>query len=226
MNARTALTACAFIACVGSVWAVLTQRQQLATLRSERQGSAREINPAAVAEMQNPSAIQAGAPVSEQLLQLRNEVTRLSARKRGLAAVAEENERLKSQLESSSTNAQGGNQLPPGYIRKAQARFAGYSTPENTFQSFLWALRNHETRALMQSLTPAAAQRLQARLEDPSQAAEFFKNLDALPGLAIQNRKDKQDGWVQFEIEVVPGMPKETMSLQSIGGEWKLDMPF
>ena len=228
MNARPAVTACALIVCAGSVWAVLAQRQQLSTLRAERQ--AMVITPdegsAVPGERQSDTASQSDAAHSEELLRLRNEVTRLNARKRGLAGVVEENERLKSQLESSQTNAQAGNQLPAGYIRKAQAQFAGYSTPENAFNSFLWALRTHETTMLLQSLTPGAAQKLQARLQDPGQAGEFFRNLDALPGLAIQNRKDQPDGSVQFEVEIMPGMPKETMGLQLISGEWKLDLPF
>src|SRR5262249_42307138 len=117
-------------------------------------------------------------------------------------------------------------QLPAGYLRKREAKFVGYSTPENAFQSFLWALGNHETNALFHALTPGAAQKLQARLEDPSQAVEFFKGIDAIPGLAPQNRKDQPDGSVQFEVEAVPGLRKETMSLRLISGEWKLDLPF
>lgn len=228
MNLRTALTACALIACGGSVWAVLAQRQQLARLRAEGQTPriTTDDSSAVPNEGQSQAAGQPGSAYSEELLRLRDEVTRLNARKRGLAGVIQENKTLKSQLESSRTNAQAGNQLPAGYIRKANAQFAGYSTPEDTFHSFLTALRNHDTEMLLQSLTPGAAQKLQTRLQDAAQAKEFFKNLDSLPGLAIQNRKDKPDGSLQFDVEIAPGLPAETMSLQSINGEWKLEPPF
>jgi hypothetical protein len=228
MNLRTTLTAGALIACLGSVWAVLAQRQQLATLQAEGRSltSDREDNSAASTQGQSQTATQPSTANSEELLRLRDEVTRLNARKRGLAGVTQENERLKSQLESSRTNAQAANQLPPGYIRRTQAQFAGYRTPEDTFQSFLTALRKHDTAMLLRSLTPDAAQKLEARLQDPDQAKEFFKNMDGLPGLAIENRKDQPDGSLQFDVEIGPGIPKETMSLQLVSGEWKLEPPF
>ena len=50
--------------------------------------------------------------------------------------------------------------------------------------------------------------------------------MDAMPGLALQNRKEQPDGSVQFEVEIVPGMPKQTMRLQMISGQWKLNAPF
>jgi hypothetical protein len=211
---------------VGSVWAVLAQRQQLEILRADRRTLAmsKDANVVPPSDSQDQAVPQSVGTASEELLRLRNEVTQLNARKRGLAGVTEENVRLRSQLESTRTNASAN--LPAGYIRKAQARFAGYSTPENTFQSFLSALRDHDMTLFLQSLTPGAAQKLQARFQDPTQAAEFFKNMDAMPGLAIQNRKDQPDGSVQFEVEVVPGMPKETMNVQLIDGQWKLDPPF
>jgi len=228
MNARTAITACTTIICVGSVWAVLAQRQQLAALRAESQATAISANENAAAASGNQS--QAGSQGeganSEDLLRLRNQVTRLSARTRELAGVVDENARLKSELERSRTTGPAGIQLPAGYIRKAQARLVGYNTPENTFESFLWALQNHETTALLQSLTPGAAQKLQERFKDPGQLKEFFNNMDAMPGLAIQNRKDQLDGSVNFEVEVVPGLPKETMNVHLISGAWKLDPPF
>src|SRR5262249_47305005 len=135
-----------------------------------------------------------GTEQEGELLRLRSEVTRLSARKRELAAVAEENQRLKAQLENSRTNGQASSLLPACYIHKAQAQFAGYATPENTFQSFLWALRSHDVAVLLQSLTPDAAQKQQGRFQNPSQEAQFFKDIEAMPGLALQNRKDQPDG--------------------------------
>lgn len=190
---------------------------------SSSPGQAPADNPT---ERNTLSATTPGEADSRELMRLRSEVTRLTALKRGLAGVAEENARLRTQLENSPTNAASGNPLPSGYILKAHASLVGYGTPENTFQSFLWALRNHDLTNLLQALTPASAQKLQARFQDASQAAAFIKDMDAMPGLGLQSRKEMPDGSIQFEVEVLPGIPVETMRAQSINGEWKLDLPF
>ena len=227
MNARGAVTTCSLVICVGSVWAVFAQRQQIAIVRAGRQHFPITTDEGYAAPTAGQSQQkQSDSTNSEELLRLRSEVTRLNARKRELTGIVEENQRLRTQLENSRTNAAGDSQLPEGYIRKTQAHFAGYSTPENTFQSLLCALRDHDGPMLLQSLTPGAAQRLQARFQDASQETQFFKDMDAMPGLALQNRKEQPDGSVQFEVEIVPGMPKQTMRLQMISGQWKLNAPF
>ena len=50
--------------------------------------------------------------------------------------------------------AAGGIQLPPGYIRKSEARMVGYSTPDDTLQSFLWAIQNRDLTNVLQALAP------------------------------------------------------------------------
>ncbi|HTL55042.1 MAG TPA: hypothetical protein VL361_05150 [Candidatus Limnocylindrales bacterium] len=229
MNVRTVVTILTCTVCVGSVWAVLGQRQQLTALRREKERqisgtssepSTRESSPASGDSQAGGDASGAGG-TSAELLRLRSEVTRLTARKRELEGVARENEQLQAQIQASS-----GNQLPAGYIRKAQAQFSGYSTPENTFQSFLTALKNHDSTMLLQSLTPGSAEKLQSHLQDANQTDAFFKHMDMIPGMALQNRQQLPDGSIQFDAEVAPGLPKQTMQLQLIGGQWKLDLPF
>src|SRR5205814_6918127 len=83
-------------------------------------------------------------PVSLELLRLRNDVARLAGRRRELAGVRAENERLSVQLAARGTNSSVRTGLPPNYMRKAQARLVGYNTPEETVQSFLWAVQNHD----------------------------------------------------------------------------------
>src|SRR5690242_21203894 len=103
MNARTALTASATIICLSSVWAVLAQRQQLAAMRANSHAIAipmAESDPVASGNPSQPGS-EGEVTNSEELLRLRNEVTRLSARKDELAGVVNENERLKSELERS-----------------------------------------------------------------------------------------------------------------------------
>ncbi len=232
MNARTTLSILACIICGGSVWAVFGQRQHLTALRQERDKQLASISPSPISELslssgrnQTADASPGGTSASSELLRLRSQVTQLTARKQELTGILKENERLRAELDASQTNKLGRSQLPDGYIRKAQAHFAGYNTPENTFQSFLYALRNHDSTMLLQSLTQGAAQRIQNRLQDPMQAAGFFKEMDVMPGLALQNRQELPDHSVQYDVEIAPGIPKQTLRLELISGEWKLELP-
>jgi len=84
------------------------------------------------------------------LLRLRNEVSRLTGRKRELTGALTENESLRAQLARRATNSPAGTGLPAGYIRKNQAKMAGYNTPEDTIQSLLWALNNRDFPNLLQ----------------------------------------------------------------------------
>jgi hypothetical protein len=159
-------------------------------------------------------------------LQLRSEVTRLKARQRELAGASAENERLRAQLANSGTNAPTAVPLPAGYIRKAEARMAGYSTPESTIESFLWALHNHDLTSLNKALSPAAVQDLQAQLQRSGQKPEeFFKNADSLPGLAIRSQQALSDGSVAVLVEPAPGMPPQKILMQLVNGEWKMNLP-
>jgi len=231
MNTRAFLVLLALAIGLGSVWAVLAQREELARLRSGQEllttpsRTSTQDLAEQPAESKTPSAALPDEADTRELMRLRSEVTRLSTLKRGLAGVAEENARLRGELERGQTNPASAAQLPPGYIRKAQAGMVGYGTPENTFQSFLWALRNHDLTNVLQALTPASAQKLQARFQDASQAAAFTRDMDALPGFGLQTRKDMPDGSIVFEVEVLPELPSETIRAQLINGEWKLDLP-
>lgn len=158
---------------------------------------------------------------SRELLRLRSEVTRLNARKRELAEVAETHQRLRNQLESGSTNVVG-NRLPPGYIRKSEAQFAGYSTPENTVQSLLWALHHRNATGLLQSFSPDVS----AKIEANGGTDSFFKSAEPMPGLAIRGRNNLPDGSVELEVEFDPSMPTDKLHLRPINGEWKLESIF
>ena len=112
-------------------------------------------------------------------------------------------------------------------MRKAQAQMVGYTTPENTLQSFLWAIQNHDLNAMLRALTPESAQRVQAQVQSSDNGTEdFFKNAGALPGMAIKSREDLPDGTVQLQVEIGPGLPGEKVRMQIFNGEWKMSGPF
>ena len=133
-----------------------------------------------------------------------------------------ENERLQAELANSETNVPSGSRLPAGYIRKTQAQMVGYSTPENTVQTFLWALQQRDAATLLRSFAPAEADKLQSRIQSSPEGADgLFKEAAALPGIGIQSRKVLPDGSTELQAIFVPNMPAQTLRLQLINGEWK-----
>ncbi len=233
MNKREFITVLAAIVCVGSVWAVLVQRQQLVSLRLEQQQrlqatSAPDDSPVSAPTAPTADAQDAGASAqtnSSELLRLRSQVTMLAGRKRELAGAAQQTERLRAQLAALTANA-AANPLPPGYVRKSQAHNAGYNTPDDTLQTFLWALNNHDLTNLIQTLTASAAESLQNQIQRRGDSVDnFFKGVDPLPGLAIRNRQTNPDGSVQVQVEFAPGAT-ENFRLEAINGQWKLAGPF
>jgi len=133
MNGRNVITAIAVLACASAVCAVLIQRQRLTLLRAEQLQSPPTEHAPETTEAQAASGTQPNSQgdSSAELLRLRSQVTRLTARQRELAGVEAEAEHLREQLAAANSNAATGYKLPPGYIRKSQAQFVGYSSPEN-----------------------------------------------------------------------------------------------
>jgi hypothetical protein len=226
MNKRTLLIFLAWILCFGTAWAVLAQRRELVRLRAQRE---QLTEPATVNHTRSEiddskSSVSPGTLSdvdSRELLRLRSQITRLNARKRELADVVEIHQRLRGELDNGPTNAVG-NRLPPGYIRKSEAQFAGYSTPENTVVSFLWALHHHDANGLLQSFSAD----MSAKIEASGGTDSFFKSADPMPGLAIRGRNNLPDGSVELEVEFDPSMPTDKLHIRPFNGEWKLDSLF
>ncbi len=223
------------VVCLATLWGVWDQRNQLAGLRADQQQLLAQVatNASASPATAEPGGGGLGAPkptlvVTPELLRLRSEVTRLTERRRELAGVRAENERLHAQLASRGTNGAGGVQLPPGYIRKSEARMVGYGTPDDTLQSLLWAVHNRDLTNVLQAFTPERAQDLRARAGESSQALqEFFGQAAALVGMRVVKREQEaSDGSVAVEVEVLPNMPTEHISFRQINGQWKIAGPF
>lgn len=225
MNKRNLSIASAWLLCLGTVSAVFVQRSQLDGLRARQAQSLSADSEAAHLPSSPGIAVSPDSTTAEdssrELLRLRAQVTRLTARKRELAGLVEENGRLKAQLATNSAAISG---LPvPGYVRRAQAEFLGYSTPENTMQSWLWAIQNQDSGKMLQAFSKDEAQALQARM-GPDSLNKVFKDLDIIPGLAIQSRENLPDGSVELEVYIVPNLPAQKVRLhQQPNGEWKMD---
>ena len=236
MNRRNLLTVLAVAACLASGWGVWRQREELTTLRAEQarlEAPAESASEEPVAADSPPAESKAqetrpaDTEVSASCCGLRNQVSQLSARQRELAGVATEADRLRAQLALQQTNTPAGARLAPGYIQKAEARLVGYATPEDTVQSFLWALQQRNFTNLLQTMTPEVAQKLQTMVEQSGRSSEeFFKDSEVLPGLAIRGRENLPDGSVQLQVEMVPGVPPEKFLVRNVNGQWKLAGPF
>lgn len=237
MNPRALLGGSLMVVCLATLWGVWGQRSQLAGLRAEHQQLVAQPAASAAGSASRGQAeisgTSSGTPqptlvVTPELLRMRNEVTRLTERQRELAGERRENERLRAQLTSRGTNGPGGFQLPPGYLRQSQAQMAGFSTPENTLQTLLWAIHNHDLTNLLQALTPDRAEQMRTRVDQTNESiAEFFHNAAGFIGMGILSRtQDTQDGSIALEVEVIPGTPHEKITFRQVNGEWKIDEAF
>ena len=249
MNRRSFLIGLAALLCLATLTTALFQREQLTVLRAEQRRllaesatPAKDAAPVAVVE---PAS---GAPdVSPELLRLRSEVTRLTRQRDELGSAAAENQRLRDQANQRATNAAPGAPLPPGYVgadqhplhvvdltsvtlppgyvRASQARLAGYSTPEDTLESMLWALHNRDVTNLLQAFTPGESRNLQKQAGGSGAGLEsFLQNAAAIPGLSIVSREELPDGSISMKAEIAPGLPFAPIRFRQINGQWKMEM--
>ena len=210
--------------CVAELWVLAGQHRQLAGLRDEKQrleqqgAVASPTSQARAAEPESPSSRVAATP---EMLRLRAEVTRLEGRRRDMAYVATENGKLRVQLTSAGTN---GGRAASGYIRASEARLVGYNSPEDTLQSLLWAMHNHDSARFLQAMTAEEANKLSGN----GNFAQEFEKMDALVGMRIVETRPLEDGSVSAKIQINPGLQDDpepmggSIKFQRVNGEWKI----
>ena len=234
MNRRLLLGSLLTVVGLATLCGVWGQRSELAGLRAEQQQlvahlAARAEGPASPATAE-PSAAGATTPptnlaVTPELLRLRSEVTQLTERRRELAGVRAENERLRAELASRTTNGAAGFRFPTGYVRKSDARMVGYNTPDDTLQSLLWAVRNQDLTNVLQAFAPQKAKALQVEFGQSGQSIEdYFHKTGGFFGVRIVDRSQVvNDGSLLVQVELVPGMPGPQIVFRQINGQWKID---
>jgi hypothetical protein len=238
MNRRVLLGGFLVVVALAVLWGVWFQRNQLADLRAQQQQllaqPAATADPSASPGTADSKSADPGTPpptmvATPEILRLRGEVTRLTERKREFAGVRAENERLHAQLASRGTNAPAGLQLPPGYMRKSEARMVGYSTPDDTLQSLLWAIQHRDLTNILQAFAPDRAQQLRDEAAaSRGSSDDFFSQSAGLPGMRILRREPAtSDGSIAMEVEVVPDEPVTRVTFRQFNGQWKIiDGPF
>ncbi len=220
MNARARLPALLIIICLGTI-GIVAQHRQLTTLRENKNRIQTPISQQPEQSSPSPYPSMPSTAPSPELLALRSQITQLTQRSNELAGVRVENEGLHSQLAARGTNSSGTVSLPPGYIRRTQAQWVGMSTPENTLQSFLWAVQNHDFTNVLQVLTPGSAQ--QFLREKGNSPEEFFLDASSIPGLRIVS-KQQEGTTIIAQLEFVPGQViPDAWHFQLIDGNWKME---
>jgi hypothetical protein len=161
---------------------------------------------------------------SSELLRLRGQVGQLERRKRELSGAQAENERLRTQAATRSTNAPGGIALPAGYLRKADAKLAGFNTPEDTIQSMLWAIQNRDAATFIQVFNPEMAKQMEQEIQRRGSAEEFFKEANAMPGLRIIGKETETADTITLTVEIVPGdeIQSQKIRFRQFDGRWKM----
>ena len=224
MTAPTWITVLLASAAVGGGLVAFRQQAEIGQLR----GHAAALAAARAAQARSvPPASQTGSSagtLTEQekleLLRLRGEATRLRERVRGLSGVRVENEKLKANLSvAGSTGAGSG--LPAGYLRRRDAQFAGYNSPEATLQSLLWAVEHRDTNVLFAVFDPDHGQGMREAFAREG-AEEFWKETSVVPGWRIVEKEQPAPDQVNLKVEFMPGDTPQTMRLRRVGGEWRL----
>ncbi len=226
MNWRRWFPALLFVLCIGAV-AVFIQRRQLSSLQQQKGKFAIQASSRSAPATVVPADTQVTTPVppSAELLELRSRITQLTQRKNELAALRSENENLHTQLAARGTNSSA--TLPPDYIRRTQAQWVGMSTPENTLQSFLWALQNHDLTNVFQVLDENCSRQLVWRMTN---SPGFLEDLWSLPGMRIMSQ-DRHTNFINptqvfitAQVEFIPGdNTHQPAYFELKDGQWKVD---
>jgi hypothetical protein len=207
--------------CVVTVFAVAVQRRELLSLRDQKKVKFSRMTssvekPALAPVFKETSS---SADVRE-LLQLRNQAGQLRRQRDELLPVRAEHQALLEQIAARGTNSA----LPANYIRKSEARLVGYKSPEETIQSFLYALRMRDITNLVEAFTPDAAARMRGQQAGtPGSLERLMNEGQTLVGLAVISQKQLQANNLMVEVQMLPGLPPFQFFFRSVNDQWKIE---
>lgn len=168
-----------------------------------------------------------------ELIRLRGEVTRLRQQVRDLDGVRAEHQRLRTSLglPPETTNAAPGtasgvagtNAAAPStrYLRRQDAQFAGFASPEATLQSLLWAIEHRDTNALFSAFAEDETGKWLRQALESDEAERAWEQLRLMPGLRVLSAEPAGDELV-IQAEFLPGEPGERIGLVRRGNAWKI----
>jgi len=224
MNSRRWIHAILGLMGVAVVTATLIQTRQVFTLRAEAMQlrEQTEQQPAEVLKtVTSKTATDVDVNLNQEeqmeLLRLRGEYARLHQRQRELAPLQAENKALLARVAAAQANEKpGAVAVPPGYIKRKDARFAGYGTPEAALESSFWAIANRDTNTLLHIMPQIA------HVFFGAEAEKSWKEAGILPGFRILKNEPRSDSRVSLTIEMLPG-DERIIEAHKNGEEWQLD---
>jgi hypothetical protein len=102
--------------------------------------------------------------------------------------------------------------------------FSGYSSPESSFESYVWAMTKGDKTVYLQSMAPDVRKKFEEHLAGKTDAEikeEFAKGM-GFPGYTVQKQDAISADEVVLEIMLDGDNKVEKLSLKKIGSEWKL----
>jgi hypothetical protein len=155
-----------------------------------------------------------------QLKSATNETQELRSQVRQVTA---DNERLR----AAKANVAAG-QSPPAAaadtFSKENWTFAGYATPEASFQSTVWAMSQGDSQTFLAGLAPEERARMEKTWRDKSAeqiGEEGRREMTEISGFRILERREIADDQVALTIFANGKGDTAEMLLQRIGTEWK-----
>jgi myosin heavy subunit len=238
---KTALALISLVT-IALVLPLAIQRQACLKLRAENQSLQKRLDELALLAAENErlsnalAQARSSAPQEKkqtaELLRLRNEVAQLRQQTNAAAKVREENRRLQTSLsqarQNSSPSPQPQEPTPLADFPKDSWTFAGYATPDATYQTVLWAQLKADKDSFLQSLTPEKRQQVEFMLEKARQQgiseaqlkAQNDAFLNQTTGFQILERQVLTADEVRLTVSIAGRRIHPV--LKKIGGEWKI----
>jgi hypothetical protein len=220
--------------------ALIRQWSAISQLRLENRALREEIQAMAQAAKRDTANTQAALDEelgrlraeAQEVHKLRNEVSRLRAQKSELEKLRAENQRLKTAPISGVSSAVQIAQQPE-YFAKENWIFAGYATPEETLQSFLWAMREGDWKKLQASVTAEGWARIGKGQGNEEFAAkieeEIKRKVRDTGGFRILERKVVSEDEVVLRIHSNgegSSAGDQNIVTKRLDGEWKVERSY
>jgi hypothetical protein len=161
---------------------------------------------------------------NREIHKLRNEVRQLREQAKQFPALQLENKRLRAANSNPAISATI-NTPQPDFLRPEQLSFAGYSTPEATFQTMIWSLSQGDVEKLLNCF-PAEAKEMAEKVR--SEGVERMKEeFSRFKGYRVVARRATSDQEMQLGLQLhVEGGREENQEValpfRLIGSEWKI----
>jgi len=215
----------------GGIAVVAMKQSAIATLRAEHQTLLNDSQQAQQLAKENAgiSSLQPDAAEAEKLRvenqdlpRLRNEVGQLRKQTADLDKLRADHERLLAKVNTGQSSQSTAPALPADYISRDALRDVGLSSPENTMQTFFWAMSTGNMKRLMQcSANDQNQPRSDAELE--AQGQDLAKQFTAFPGYRVAEKTNLAPDEVQLGIQASPGGVVAPIKFKFDGGQWKLE---